>query len=184
MEEPVYADGEPVPDTEEPVSPDTEEAGEEEVLHAGSDAPSGRVLLELVSATDMLPDNEQALAKIARSWAAWAQCLVELRDTLRRLGVLYDGLAREIARELRAERAKLLMAGLRVLSLRGGCRGVGDELLARLCREAEERLPGLSLEKLVRWMRGARRPDIVLSYMCRYHEKCCPLRNRYGPRRG
>jgi len=149
-------------------------AEDEEVVAGPVAGPEGRdALLREAAGWDMLPGSLEALGRLLRRWGRYAQCLVELRAELRRRGLLYPGLEEEIARELRAERARLYALGLRALALAGSCDRIPDAELRRLCVYAEAGPPRYVWDALTRGTAGARRPDIVASYMCRYMPRCC-----------
>ena len=120
-----------------------------------------------------LPNSLEGLEKLAKNWGRYAQCLIELRWKLRKQGLLYPELERDLAREINAERAKLYVLGLRALELAGSCSSIDSEELRRLCEYASAGPPRYVWEVITSGASGAKRPDIILSYMCKYKRECC-----------
>jgi len=169
----IRSEYERVMSTEEKLHEEEEPVAQDVAIPVSTHIPSRDDLVREARNWWVLPDTYTGLEKLAQTWGRNAQCLIELREELRRNGLLYPGLERDIAREIRAERAKLYMVGLKVLSMAGNCSQVPSQLLRKLCEYASTAPPKYVWEIITRGTSGARRPDIILSYMCRYKRECC-----------
>ena len=157
--ESVDADYELPEPEEEPVPADAEPVGDEFEVVGGPATWLG----------EEAPETLRALEAIARREAEYAECLVELRDKLRREGALDEFRRRVLDREIRYVRARLYHYGELAYRVTGGtCEGL-DATLRDLCQRAADGVPGYVGAAL---REGPSDPYVVLGLLRRYHPTC------------
>ncbi len=115
---------------------------------------------------EKLETDARILARLAENEAIYAECLVELRDRLRRLGELDDFRRREIERELRYVRARLYRYALEAKAI-GACNT--SPVLVELCERISRSGPPSYVGRIES---GAENPAIILMLMRRYLPHC------------
>lgn len=139
--------------------------------------------LSIIEQTYYLPPSISSLSKLARRFAVYGTCLVELRDRLRRSKRLDIETRRLIDAELRYVRVWLYiltLKAMRVVEMEGVrhnavCSVLGrhDPILGKLCTRVRERgVPKYVERETRRGNPGASNPTIILALLKHYHPKC------------
>jgi len=139
--------------------------------------------LNIIEQTYYLPPSISSLSKLARRFAVYGTCLVELRDKLRRLKRLDIDTRRLIDAELRYVRVWLYiltLKAMRVVEMEGVrpnavCSVLGryDPVLGKLCARVREKgVPKYVERETRRGNPGASNPAIILALLKHYHPKC------------
>lgn len=177
--EPVEEEEEVVAEVEEIVGEGYEVVGTPATGRSGvEDSP-----LSIIEQVYYLPPSVSSISKLARRFAVYGTCIVELRDKLRKLKKLDIETRRLIDAELRYVRVWLYLLTLKAMRIveadgvkpNAICSVLGryDPVLGKLCA----RIRGKGVPKYVerearRGNPGASNPTIILALLKHYHPKC------------
>lgn len=185
-EEPVEEDAiEPIGEEKEVIAEVEEIVGESYEIVGTTARGSGveKDPLSIIEQTYYLPPSISSISKLAKRFAVYGTCIVELRDKLRRLKKLDSETKYLINAELRYVRVWLYLLTLKAMKVleeegvkpNAVCSVLGryDPTLGKLCAQVRGKgVPKYVEREARRGNPGASNPTIILALLKKYHQKC------------